>query len=696
MALLPILIRSKAGIKRDGTPFDSDYYIDGQWVRFQRGLPRKMGGYITINRFGTDISRGMISFAQNDRTYIFTAGASKVETTSMDLNGNTTEIIDRTPANTNSGVNNQGIGLPVASIVFPSLIDISAALPVGTYFYFGNDLINAYQVVKYNGLDMQFAPPLVNAIASGTRFNFFITTLPPNPLYSWKFDILVDTSNVPPVNKIIAQVAPNNQYIANTVGGQVFIGALTQSDPLVEFTSNLTKNYVSATGGITVLFPYLVVYGNDGSIGWSAPGNPTLFDSYTTANYAAGFATTSDMDIGAKQFTTAGDTTGVLSAGTLVSFDSGGNQTFYTVLNSYFNRLSPGATTTTLTKAVTVAYGSGAPLTLQTQVLTGAGSARVANQKIIAGLPLRGGGGSSPAGIFWSLDAVVRMTFVGGDLVFQFDTISPNSSILSSKSVIEHDGIYYWAASDRFLLFNGVVRELPNDLNLNYFFDNINRDYASRVYAFKIPRFSEIWWCFPFGSATECTHAVIYNIRENTWYDTQLPGGGRSAAEFMATFGRPLMAGVDPYQLPVPYGQAKPPVTYRIWQHETGYDIVDITNVFAIDSYFETASFALPAQGQGKLKALRVAIVEPDFLQKGEMSLIITGQANARATTVISQIKKFAAGAIVPADQVIFFKEQRRLLRFRFESNVLGGDYQMGKVVAHVEETDATYLGGTQ
>ena len=39
-----VQIRSLPGIKRDGTRFDGEFYPDGQWVRFQRGLPRKMGG----------------------------------------------------------------------------------------------------------------------------------------------------------------------------------------------------------------------------------------------------------------------------------------------------------------------------------------------------------------------------------------------------------------------------------------------------------------------------------------------------------------------------------------------------------------------------------------------------------------------------------------------------------------------------
>ena len=38
-------------------------------------------------------------------------------------------------------------------------------------------------------------------------------------------------------------------------------------------------------------------------------------------------------------------------------------------------------------------------------------------------------------------------------------------------------------------------------------------------------------------------------------------------------------------------------------------------------------------------------------------------------------------------------KEQRRELRARFESNTIGGDYQMGQIIAHVDTGDRTVLG---
>jgi hypothetical protein len=40
-----IQLRPPPGIERDGTPFDNKSFINGQHVRFYKGLPRKIGGY---------------------------------------------------------------------------------------------------------------------------------------------------------------------------------------------------------------------------------------------------------------------------------------------------------------------------------------------------------------------------------------------------------------------------------------------------------------------------------------------------------------------------------------------------------------------------------------------------------------------------------------------------------------------------
>jgi len=201
----------------------------------------------------------------------------------------------------------------------------------------------------------------------------------------------------------------------------------------------------------------------------------------------------------------------------------------------------------------------------QDWVSTDANEVNVATGKIVQGLPVRGGS-NAPSGLFWSLDSLVRVSYIGGTgtpiQYWRYDIISSQSSILSSQSAIEYDGVYYWCGVDRFLLYNGTVKEIPNTFNQNYFFDNLNYNQRQKVWVTKVPRYGEIWWFYPRGDATECTDAVIYNVRENVWYDAgEALGARRSAGYFSQVFAHPVMAGWETQPLDVVYSGTMPTVS---------------------------------------------------------------------------------------------------------------------------------------
>lgn len=589
MTVETIILKPAPGVKRDGTRLEGDNYVDAQWCRWQRGLPRKQGGYRSINKYLQTLPRSLYEYMKDDLTYIHAGSATAVERFVIDGSYNTSVITDRTPVALTADSNNL-----------------------------------------------------------------------------WTFDADHDGSAL----NILAHVAPNLECICNANQGQLFYGGMFDLTALTEVTT-FPASY-SLSGGVMALHPYTVGFGNDGYVMWTPD-----FTDWTVA---------------------------------------------------------------------------------------GAGSAYVTGQKIVRGMPMRGGPGYSPAGLLWSSDSLLRMSYVGGTQVFQFDTLATQMSILASNSVVDYDGIFYWLGRDRFLTFNGVVQELKNDMNLNFFFDELNYDYRQRIYAYKIPRFGEIRWAFPRGDSTEPNHEIVYNVRENTWYDNALPESGRGAALSATTFPKPLMSGVEPQdynltgvtivsggtgytagdvldivggtgsitaQITVstvalgvitgvsisnagrytvtpsnPAGVTGPgndnatftlewTQPYKFWIHEVGTDAVDGTDIAPIQSYFETSDISLPSLA-GQNRAVRVSVLEPDFVQSGPMSVRIKGRANSRAGDISGPIRTFVETPSTPEEQVVYFKEQRRELRFWFESNVIGGDYQMGQCIVHVEAADGTLLGATE
>ena len=133
---------------------------------------------------------------------------------------------------------------------------------------------------------------------------------------------------------------------------------------------------------------------------------------------------------------------------------------------------------------------------------------------------------------------------------------------------------------------------------------------------------------------------------------------------------------------------------YTIWQHETGMNQTYLTHVDAIYSAFETpvlgssAGLVGSVQGPGENMWTRCERVEPDFIQTGQMDVIVTGKGYADDIDRPSDPYTFD-----PTTLKIDMREQRREMRLRFESNTFNGDYQMGKIVLSVETGDVRGTG---
>lgn len=313
-----------------------------------------------------------------------------------------------------------------------------------------------------------------------------------------------------------------------------------------------------------------------------------------------------------------------------------------------------------------------------------AGTAYETAQKVVRGMEISGGTGSSPAGIFWGLDCVIIASFIGGTAAFGFDKKANFNSILSSSCPVEYDGIYYWIGTTRFMMFNGVVQENTNRINKRDFFNNLNYAQRQKTFGIKIEAKGEIWWFYCRGAATECNWAIIYNVRLQTWYDTPLPFSV-SSGHYAQIYPFALLGGTE-----------LDPDTgfYKLWQMETGVDLVDITAgvpPVALRSYYETADIsplAAPILGRPIVRGLTCEAVAPDFIQAGSMNAYVTGRSSANAPDLISGAFPFSAPTQTGANSLLHPKLTRNQMRFRFESNMLGGDYTAGAPLAYLRESD--------
>lgn len=662
MTLKVFALDTKPGVQRDGTVFDKMFYTDGRWVRFQRGRPRKMGGYREIVPDMAGPSRGLYVSPQNGFNFIINGYRDGLQQLIVDGNGlgagiNTIAATDFTPSDNNLWQ-------------FDTFTDTLGS---------GNTVLLAHPGQNLTDIDSTTNTPVLAGDITGLSVSA-IGTFPQSIVSTGTAVVTIAAANIliGAGQLVTGTGIPANTTVVSAVGTTVTLSNVVPAGTIAA----TFDNQIDVSGGVVVLHPYVFVYGNDGLLRNCSSGN------------------------------------------------------------------------------------------LSDWVSADANTQNVATGKIVKGFPVRGGS-NSPSGLFWSIDSLIRVSYnpttitVGSTSVTQFwryDTITSQSSILSSQCVIEYDGIYYWVGVDRFMLYNGVVKEIPNIMNQNYFFDNLNYAQRQKVWATKVPRFGEIWWFYPRGNSTECTDAIIYNIRENCWYDAgEALGARRSAGYFSQVFRFPVAGGWDPDAVggvnsttitnpgagytngTYPYipltggtgsgatatvvvaGGVVTSCTVQdqgtdysvgdvlgvvpasvggtgsgfaltvnaletfvpLWQHEIGTDAVSGTSASAIESNFETNDLGWvsggPAQPSavGDNKWLHIERVEPDFIQSGVMECYVVGRPYAQ-----SEDKTSEAFFFEPNTNKIDMREQRRELRLRFVSNVAGGDYQVGRIIISADTGD--------
>ena len=681
------------GIKRDGTTFESREFSDGEWCRFQRGVPKKIGGYRTLFTTFNGIARGMVTNAYNGVNYVFVGNENGLDvfttgTTFGQGSGPFNAVIE-------IGYDHQTI-ISNTTTSFVVATDLTTLYTPGTKIVFSQtpgELVYEVTTSTYTApnttVNFTTSLPLATTVTDVWVDNY---PFAPDARNLWQFDL--QYSPLGGELQVLAHPGLNLENIDNGVKSQVLIGNVTPNSsqewvftPLADTGGqNPTGQAIAVDGGVCVLYPYVFVYGSNGYIA----------NNHVDADYA--------------------------------------NQTI-----TDWN----GAT---------------------------ANQVNMSSSKIVKGIPVRGGT-NSPSGLFWATDSLIRVSFTGAaPLYWRYDIISSQISTMSSSCFVEMDGVYYWMGVDRFYMYNGQVSVLSNDKNVNWLFDNLNYSQRQKVWATKVPRFNEIWFFYPRGAATECTDAIIYNVKDKIWYDAgSAVGARRSCGWTTEIFPTPIWAGWDynatfsqayitiehPASLPAPTTSqiyldgdvtsifspgsyvtfeatetaqvyqvvssvntynttvTPPGVTlitldsvinpypltgipiysvnggYSLWQQEFGKNEVTFTSETAISSSITTCDVSwvggTPSQdtATGVNRRMHLRRVEPDFVQNGRMTLTILGCKFARGVVENSGPYPFD-----PDTGKIDLRVEHREVRMRFDSNDIDGDFEMGRILITAEYGD--------
>ena len=680
------------GIKRDGTVFETVEFTSGTWCRFQRGVPKKIGGYTRSFQTPNGIPRQLLTQSINGVNYIYTGHQAGIDI----FSAGTSQATGAGPyvANFSNNYGFQTIATRPTTTTFTVAGDFTRLYVGGNKVVFA-DTAAATQYTIQSAAVSGTSPNIITTVTLTAAYagtptqvwavgNLAITN---DVRRNWQFD--VQYNPIKTNLQVIAHPGLTLQQIDSSLAAPIYSGnVLPDATGTWNFTAlsdtegqNPTGQVISVDGGVVCLYPFIVGYGSNGLL---INNNPSTTYNLRTFN----------------------DWNGPLAN---------------------INNVAAG--------------------------------------KILRGYPVRGGT-SSPSGLFWATDSLVRMSFIAGagaGNYWQYDLIASKISVMSSNAIVQFDGAFFWMGLDRFYIYNGNVQPLPNDKNSNYLFDNLNYSQRQKVWATTVPRYNEIWWFYPRGSSSECNDAVIFNTQLKVWYDIgQAVGGRRTCGYPTETYNKPFWAGWEQsttflqvqYVVTQPSGQPAPtsstfylsgdqtpafapgnfvslvngptateirvlssrytfannnttyvtltaPISgaalavgtavypaaatgYPIWAHETGVDRVEGSFVTSIYSSFETNDIGWVGGGpsqdsaQGQERNMRVVRVEPNFVQSGDMKLTFLGKAYPSQDGVSqSDVFSFSPGT----GKIDVRNVEFRVLRMRFESDTPGGNYEMGRLL---------------
>lgn len=137
---------------------------------------------------------------------------------------------------------------------------------------------------------------------------------------------------------------------------------------------------------------------------------------------------------------------------------------------------------------------------------------------LMCGAKIKGGG------LLWTTTGLYFLEFVGRPDVYGNDRVGNNCGIISRNAKCVFGSSAYWMGKKKFYSFTGYTKPLECDIE-DYVFGNINEAYAHKVWAHHRPQHSEVWFAYPHGDETECSHAAIYNYEKGYWNHTPFARG---------------------------------------------------------------------------------------------------------------------------------------------------------------------------
>ncbi|MGI9555273.1 MAG: hypothetical protein ACR2M9_00210, partial [Cyanophyceae cyanobacterium] len=118
--------------------------------------------------------------------------------------------------------------------------------------------------------------------------------------------------------------------------------------------------------------------------------------------------------------------------------------------------------------------------------------------------------------LVWTDTALYSMTFIGQPFTFGVNLVNEGVGLVGPNAMINSPKGVFWMDKKGFYTYSGAVQKLPC-LVEEHVFSNINQTQSYQIFGFLNKAFSEVGWFYCSADAAVIDKYVTYNYEENVW-----------------------------------------------------------------------------------------------------------------------------------------------------------------------------------
>jgi len=118
--------------------------------------------------------------------------------------------------------------------------------------------------------------------------------------------------------------------------------------------------------------------------------------------------------------------------------------------------------------------------------------------------------------LIWTDTALYSMQFIGPPFTFGLNLINNASGLISPNGAVVAPSGVFWMGYDNFYIYNGSVQKVPCSV-LSYVFDDMNSTQTHKFFAFTNTEFDEVGWFYCSSDSSEIDRYVVFDYADKVW-----------------------------------------------------------------------------------------------------------------------------------------------------------------------------------